>query len=57
MNHQELDAALEHEVGKGSDLLDQNIEALIDLKQTLKKFKLYRNSKKFENINFEDFDR
>ena len=57
MNHQELDAALENEIGKGSDLLDQNFEALIDLRQTLKKFKLYRNSKKFENVNFEDFDR
>ena len=57
MNHEEMDRALENEVKKGADLLDQNIETLIDLKHTLKKFKLYRNSKKFNTTKFEDFDR
>ena len=57
MNSEEIDRALENEIAKGADLLEQNIETLTDLKHTLKKFKLYRSSKKFGTTKFEDFDR
>ena len=57
MNHDEIDRALENEIMQGSSLLEQNIEALMDLKHLLRKFKLYRNSKKFNTTKFEDYDR
>ena len=56
MNNYDLDKAIEFEIERGNQLIIKNLETLNDLNHLLKKFKLYRNSKKFYKIQFEDYD-
>ena len=56
MNHQDVDRAIEYEIERGGQLIESNIDAIRHVNHVVKKFKIYRNSKKFLKIKFDDYD-
>ena len=50
MDVNEIDRAMEIEMERGADLMEQSLSALSELHYLLKKFKLYRNAKKFYKV-------
>ena len=50
MDFASVERATEVEVDRGSALMENGVDALKELQYLLKKFKLYRNSKKFNKV-------